>query len=237
MVIGGIDDESNPVLLSKEQCNGTYELCKGGRQLSMQWLDWAKRIQALSQSGLAFSKDIYDIERYEELRQISVEIMAEHTDLEIHKIEGLFTNETGYQTPKVDVRGVVFKDDQILMVKEIIDDKWALPGGFCDIGLSPSENVVKEIQEESGYDVMPVKLLALMDKNKHPHPPEPYHYYKIFILCEIIGGESAVGPETNQVKFFSEHNLPSLSTNRNTESQIKTMFEFLRDSRKETIFD
>ncbi|MFC5602044.1 NUDIX hydrolase [Sporosarcina koreensis] len=205
--------------------------------MNTQWLDWAKRIQALSQSGLAFSKDIYDIERYEELRQISVEIMAEHTDLEIHKIEDLFTNETGYQTPKVDVRGVVFKDGQILMVKESIDDKWALPGGFCDIGLSPSENVVKEIQEESGYDVMPVKLLALLDKNKHPHPPEPYHYYKIFILCEIIGGEPAAGSETNQVEFFSEHNLPSLSINRNTESQIKTMFEFLKDPKKETVID
>lgn len=205
--------------------------------MSTQWLDWAKRIQALSQSGLAFSKDIYDIERYEEFRKISVEIMAAYTDLDMNKIEGLFTNETGYQTPKVDVRGVVFKDGQLLMVKENIDDKWALPGGFCDIGLSPSENVVKEIKEESGYDVIPVKLIAILDKNKHPHPPEPYHYYKIFILCEIIGGESAVGPETNQVEFFSENNLPPLSTNRNTESQIKTMFEFFREPEKETIFE
>jgi len=205
--------------------------------MSTLWLDWAKRIQALSQSGLAFSKDVYDIERYEELRKISVEIMAEHTDLEMNKIEGLFTNETGYQTPKVDVRGVVFKDGHILMVKENIDDKWALPGGFCDIGLSPSENIVKEIKEESGYDVIPVKLLALLDNNKHPHPPEPYHYYKIFILCEIIGGESAVGPETSQVEFFSEHNLPVLSTNRNTESQIKMLFDFLRHPHKEAIVD
>lgn len=205
--------------------------------MSTQWLDWAKRIQALSQSGLAFSKDIYDIERYEELRKISVEIMAKHTDLDIHKIEDLFTNETGYQTPKVDVRGVVFKNDQILMVKENLDDKWALPGGFCDIGLSPSENVVKEIKEESGYDVIPVKLIALLDKNKHPHPPEPYHYYKIFILCEIIGGESAAGPETNQVEFFTKNNLPPLSMNRNTASQIATMFEFLRDPEKEALFD
>lgn len=205
--------------------------------MSTRWLDWAKRIQALSQSGLAFSKDIYDIERYEEFRKISVEIMAAYTDLDMNKIEGLFTNETGYQTPKVDVRGVVFKDGQLLMVKENIDDKWALPGGFCDIGLSPSENVVKEIKEESGYDVIPVKLIAILDKNKHPHPPEPYHYYKIFILCEIIGGESTVGPETNQVEFFSENNLPPLSTNRNTESQIKTMFEFFREPEKETIFE
>lgn len=194
-------------------------------------------MQALSQAGLTFSKDIYDIERYEELRKMSVEIMSEYTGLEMHEIKDLFANESGYQTPKVDVRGVVFRNQQILMVKENLDDKWALPGGFCDIGLSPSENVVKEIKEESGYDVRPIRLLALWDKNKHPHPPEPYHYYKIFILCEIIGGEATVGIETNTIQFFSEHNLPQLSTNRNIESQIKTLFEFSRNPEKETLFD
>lgn len=205
--------------------------------MSHQWLDWAKRMQALSQAGLTFSKDIYDIERYEELRKMSVEIMSEYTGLEMHEIKDLFANESGYQTPKVDVRGVVFKNQQILMVKENLDDKWALPGGFCDIGLSPSENVVKEIKEESGYDVRPIRLLALLDKNKHPHPPEPYHYYKIFILCEIIGGEATVGIETNNIQFFSEQNLPQLSTNRNIESPIKTLFEFSRNPEKETLFD
>lgn len=205
--------------------------------MSNEWLEWAKRIQALSQAGLTFSKDIYDIERYEELRKISVEIMSKYTELEMKKIKHLFANETGYQTPKVDVRGVVFKNQQILMVKENNDNKWALPGGFCDIGLSPSENVVKEIKEESGYDVVPVRLIALLDKNKHPHPPDPYHYYKIFILCEIIGGEATIGIETNNIQFFSENNLPQLSTNRNTESQIKTLFEFLRNPEKETLFD
>lgn len=196
-----------------------------------------KKIQALSQAGLTFSKDMYDIERYEELRNISAEIMSLHTELDMTKIKDLFTNETGYQTPKVDVRGVVFKNNQILMVKENIDNKWALPGGFCDIGLSPSENVVKEIKEESGYDVMPVRLLALLDKNKHQHPPEPYHYYKIFILCEIIGGEATIGIETNNVQFFSQHNLPPLSTNRNTMAQIDILFEFLRTPEKKTLFD
>ena len=205
--------------------------------MSNEWLEWAKRIQALSQAGLTFSKDIYDIERYEELRKISIEIMSKYTELEMKKIKHLFANETGYQTPKVDVRGVVFKNQQILMVKENNDNKWALPGGFCDIGLSPSENVVKEIKEESGYDVVPVRLIALFDKNKHPHPPDPYHYYKIFILCEIIGGEATIGIETNNIQFFSENNLPQLSTNRNTESQIKTLFEFLRNPEKETLFD
>ena len=205
--------------------------------MSTKWLEWAKRIQALSQSGLAFSKDVYDIERYEELRTISAEILEEHTELEMQKIKNLFTNEHGYQTPKVDVRGVVFKDNQILMVREKIDDKWALPGGFCDIGLSASENIVKEIKEESGYDVIPIKLLALLDKDKHPHPPEAYHYYKIFILCEIIGGNPTTGIETNDLQFFSVNNLPLLSTNRNTESQIKMVFEFLENPKKETVFD
>lgn len=205
--------------------------------MSLQWLEWAKKIQALSQAGLTFSKDIYDIERYEELRNISAEMMSQQTELEMTKIKDLFTNETGYQTPKVDVRGVVFKNNEILMVKENIDHKWAIPGGFCDIGLSPSENIIKEIKEESGYDVMPVRLLALLDKNKHPHPPEPYHYYKIFILCEIIGGEATVGVETNNVQFFSQHNLPPLSTNRNTMSQLNLLFEFLHTPEKKTIFD
>lgn len=205
--------------------------------MSKKWLEWAKRIQALSQSGLAFSKDIYDIERYEELRAISVEILAEHTGLEFQKVSDLFATDKGYQTPKVDVRGVVFKDNKILMVCESLDNKWSLPGGFCDIGLSAAENVVKEIKEESGYEVKPVKLLALMDKDKHPHPPEAYHYYKIFILCEMIGGIPASGVETNNVQFFSPANLPTLSTNRNTESQIKTMFEFMDNPDKETIFD
>ncbi len=205
--------------------------------MSYQWLEWAKRIQALSQSGLAFSKDIYDIERYEELRMISAEIMEEHTGVDMQKIKDIFMNDTGYQTPKVDVRGVIFQDDKLLMVKEKVDDRWSLPGGFCDIGLSAAENIIKEIKEESGYDAVPTKLLAVLDKNKHPHPPQAFHYYKIFIQCEIVGGQPITGIETSGIKFFSESNLPSLSTDRVVASQIKTLFEFLRDPNKETLFD
>ncbi|WP_347814366.1 NUDIX hydrolase N-terminal domain-containing protein [Alkalihalobacillus sp. LMS39] len=204
---------------------------------SYKWLEWAKRIQALSQSGLAFSKDAFDIERYEELRNISAEIMAEHTGIKMEKIKTLFAKEQGYHTPKVDVRGVVWMEDKILMVKEKIDNKWALPGGFCDIEHSPSENIVKEIKEESGFDVVPTKLLAILDMNKHPHPPQPYHYYKIFIECEIIGGFAEIGIETNDIRFFSEEQLPELSTGRNTASQIKMAFQFLKDRKKEAIFD
>ena len=205
--------------------------------MSYQWLEWAQRIQALSQSGLAFSKDVYDIERYEELRMISAEIMQEHTGLEMQKIKDLFLADTGYQTPKVDVRGVIFQDDKILMVKEKLDDRWSLPGGFCDIGLSAAENIIKEIKEESGYDAVPTKLLAVLDKNKHPHPPEAFHYYKLFIQCEIIGGQPMTGIETSDIKFFSESHIPDLSANRVVESQIKTLFEFSRDPNKETLFD
>lgn len=205
--------------------------------MSYQWLDWAKRIQALSQSGLAFSKDIYDIERYEELQKISAEMIAAHSELDVTQVASLFSEEVGCQTPKVDVRGVVFQDNQILLVKENEDAKWSLPGGFCDVGLSPSENIVKEIKEESGFDVRVVRLLAVFDKNKHPHPPEMYHYYKLFILCEITGGEAALGIETTNVQFFDQTAIPTLSEQRNTASQIQTMFEFLQAPDKETLID
>jgi len=205
--------------------------------MSHKWLEWAKRIQAISQSGLTFSKDPYDIERYNELRYLSTEIIAEYTNLEMEKVVDLFASEKGYQTPKVDVRGVVFKENKILLVRESEDLRWSLPGGFCDVGLSAAENVVKEIKEESGYNVIPKRLLAVLDMNKHSHPPQPYHYYKLFIQCEIIGGNPRAGLETDKIGFFNENALPPLSTNRNTESQIQMLFDFLRNPLKETIVD
>lgn len=205
--------------------------------MSLKWLEWAQRIQSISQSGLAFSKDVYDIERYEALRNLSVEIMQEHTGLEMQQVKDLFANEKGYQTPKLDVRGAVFHEGKILMVRENSDDKWSLPGGFCDIGLSPAENIAKEIQEESGFRVVPTKMLALLDMNKHPHPPQPFHYYKLFIRCEIVGGEAKNGIETKGVDFFSAYDLPELSMNRNLPSQLQMLFEFEKNPAKETLFD
>ncbi len=205
--------------------------------MSYKWLEWAKRIQAISQAGLAFSKDPFDAERYEQLRSLSAEIINEHTDHDMEQIKPLFTNETGYQTPKVDIRGVVFQDNKILMVREKVDDHWSLPGGFCDIGLSASENITKEIWEESGFKVQPKKLLAVLHYDKHPHPPNPYDYYKLFIECEIIGGEATVGMETKGVAFYEEDQLPDLSVMRVTESQIHLMFDYLRDPLKPTCFD
>lgn len=152
-------------------------------------------------------------------------------------IKDLFANETGYATPKVDIRSVVFRDKKILMVKENTDGAWSLPGGWGDIGLTPSEVAVKEVREESGFDVKATKLLGVLDKKCHPHPPSLYHVYKMFILCEIIGGQPKEGIETNAVEFFAEDDLPSLSIARNTESQIKMAFKHLHNPQEPVYFD
>jgi ADP-ribose pyrophosphatase YjhB (NUDIX family) len=201
------------------------------------WLEIAKKLQAMAQSGLAYSNNQYDTERYEELRNISADIMAKYADIKIETIKNLFCNETGYQTPKVDIRGVVFKDNKILMVREKLDGAWALPGGWGDIGFTPGEVAAKEIMEEAGLEVKPIRLLAIFDKKCHPHPPSPYHVYKLFIMCEIIGGNAAAGAEVSEVGYFNSFELPELSVERNTESQIRTMFEYLDNPDKETLFD
>lgn len=201
------------------------------------WLSWAKQIQAIAQTGLTYGKDIYDIERYEMLRQLSIDILSEYTDIEEEKIKLTFASDTGYATPKVDIRAVVFKDGKILLVREKFDGAWALPGGWADIGLSPSEIAVKEAKEESGFDVEPVRLLAVLDKKFHDHPPEPYHIYKIFILCKIVGGQAVGGMETSEAGFFGRDNLPELSAERNTPAQLRMMFDFLDNPAKEELLD
>lgn len=201
------------------------------------WLEWAKQLQAIAQAGLTYSKDIYDLERFELIRKISIDILSQQTDVDQEMIKQLFANETGYATPKVDIRGVVFKDNKILMVRENTDGGWSLPGGWGDIGLSPSEVVVKEVKEESGFDVKAVKLIGILDKKCHPHPPSPYHVYKIFILCEIIGGQAKKGIETSAVDFFAEDELPQISKERITESQIQLAFKHLYHPQEPVTFD
>lgn len=200
-------------------------------------LNGPKQLQSIAQAGLTYSKDIYDLERFELIRKISIDILSQHTDVDQEMIKHLFANETGYATPKVDIRGVVFKDHKILMVKENTDGGWSLPGGWGDIGLSPSEVVVKEVKEESGFDVKAVKLIAILDKKYHPHPPSPYHVYKIFILCEIIGGQAKKGIETSAVDFFAEDELPQISNERITESQIQLAFKHLYHPQEPVTFD
>ncbi|MEC0304819.1 NUDIX hydrolase [Terribacillus saccharophilus] len=201
------------------------------------WLEWARRIQAISQAGLHFSKDVFDRERYEELQQLSAEIIANYTKQSAEDVEKTLAAEKGYPTPKLDIRGVVFQEGKLLLVKEKMDERWSLPGGFCEVGLSASENAVKEIKEESGFDVQPVKLLAVLDSDKHTEKPQMFHYYKIFLQCEIIGGGAKESVETSEIGFFSETELPPLSLRRNTEAQIRMLFDSFHNPNKHSVFD
>lgn len=204
-------------------------------------LSIAKRLQSIAQAGIFYSEDKpFDRERYEEISELSVQILSNLTDEPIEKIGNLFTQERdGYQTPKVDIRAVVFNElGEILMVKEKVDGCWALPGGWADVGYTPAEVAVKEVREETGLEVKPVRLLAVMDKRNHAHPPEGWYVYKIFILCEKIGGYILPNTtETSDIQYFSLSNLPPLSEPRNVISQIKMMFEYRDDDKKEVYFD
>ncbi|PAD75801.1 NUDIX hydrolase [Paenibacillus campinasensis] len=205
--------------------------------MSLKWLDWAKEMQAIAQAGLAYTKDVYDEERFEQLRNLSITIMQEYTDAGSDKIRELFADERGYPTPKVDIRGVIFQEDSVLLVKEKADGAWALPGGWADIGLSPAEVAVKEVREESGYEVQAVRLLAVLDKKFHAHPPSPHHVYKMFIHCSIVGGGAKTGVETSEVGFFKMDELPPLSEERNTKAQIARLFEYAKNPELPVWFD
>lgn len=196
----------------------------------MNWLDWIKKLQAISQNGLAYSNNPYDLERYQQLRTILAEMIQHHTGRDMEAIGDFLSHDQGYMTPKVDVRGVVFRNNKILLVKERSDKKWTLPGGWADVCLSPGENVVKEIQEESGFRTKVERLLAVYDRDMHSHLPKfPFHVYKFFFLCEIIGGKPQTSIETEAVDFFGEQNIPELSLTKVTPQQISRMFEFYRN--------
>lgn len=200
------------------------------------WLEIAQSLQSIAQAGLTFTDDKYDIERYEQIMQMSKDILSDFSNIKMEKLDNIFSLEEGYLTPKVDVRAVIFKENKILMVKETIDGKWSLPGGWADVGLTASEVVVKEVKEESGLEVCAEKILAVFDMKCHPHPPEIYYVYKLFFLCREIGGVLATGIETSDTGFFSLNNLPELSTNRNTLSQIEKMF-YINNNPQDTLFD
>lgn len=201
------------------------------------WLTWAKRLQSIAQAGITYSKDKYDIERFQEIRELSSEILSNYTNISKEKVKDLFCNETGYQTPKVDVRCAIFINDKILLVKENLDNKWSLPGGWAEVNLSIKENAIKESFEEAGINVKPKKLIALLDKSKHSTTLNPYGIYKAFVLCEFINGDFKENIETDESRLFSLDNLPTLSTERNNYDQIKMCFDFNENQNLDTIFD
>ncbi len=204
-----------------------------------QWLIWARKLQAIAQIGLTYAQNHYDQERYEEIRLIAAEMAAAGSGETIARILDLFAADKGYATPKVDTRGVVFRDGAILLVKELMDrGRWTLPGGWADVNDSPSQAVEREILEESGFQAKAVKLLAVYDRSRHPHaPPFPQSVYKLFFLCEITGGEAATSSETGGAAFFREHELPELSIARVTPGQIARFFDHYRHPNWPTDFD
>ncbi len=202
------------------------------------WLEWAQELEAIAQNGLTYAPNEYEIERYTKVREIAAEMMASQSEIDQQVIAGYFADGAGYETPKVDVRGVVFRDDGILLVRELMDGgRYTLPGGWADVGDSPSEAVVREVWEESGFRVRALKLVALLDRNKHAHPPHIHHIYKVFIRCEITGGEAKDSNETSGAAFFREDEIPELSQGRVTREQIARLFEHYRNPDLPADFD
>lgn len=201
------------------------------------WLKWAIEIQALAQNGLTYTKDVYDKERFERLREISAEMLAEKTDIPVDKVKNLFCNEKGYQTPKLDTRAAIFKDGKILLVHEN-NGTWALPGGWVDVLESVGSNTIKEVKEETGLDVRNQKIIAIQDRNQHNTPSYAYGICKVFVLCELLGGEFKENTETTEIKYFSLDEIPqNLANEKTSMEQIEMCFRALNDSNWQTKFD
>lgn len=201
-------------------------------------LNLVKRIKAISETGLVYATDSYARERYEELKQISLQLMTYMANSPIEVLEDFFLPVKDYPTPKVDVRGFVLNEkDEILMARESVDGKWTIPGGWADIGHTPSEIAVKEIAEETGIKTEVVKLLAVYDKQVHPHPPEPYYIYKLIFLCRKVGGKLEAGFDMLGADFFPLHQLPELSKDRILENQLTQLFQLAKSPELEAYFD
>ena len=201
-----------------------------------QLLDWIIELQSIAQAGLTYGKDIYDRERYQRLREIAAEMMAQKSGLSLERVTGLFCNDSGYQTPKLDTRAAIFKDDKILLVHEN-DGSWSLPGGWVEVNLSLKENTLKEIKEETGLDASVERIIALHDRNKHNPPKYAYGVCKVFVLCQARGGSFNKNIETTGYAYFAENNLPQLALVKNNEEQVKMCFHAYRNPHWEPVFD
>lgn len=205
--------------------------------MNEKWLKWAVQLQSIAQAGLTYGADKYDLERYEKVRSLSIEILHEYTDMDHRKLRQLFASETGYQTPKVDIRASVISDGKILMVKEKEDGRWSLPGGWADVDSSVRESVARECLEEAGAVVVPKRIIAIHYANSRNNLNFPYTVYKLFVDCDLAEINFRENIETLEAVFFDPLNLPTLSTNRNTADQIKMCFDAKELKLFETIFD
>jgi ADP-ribose pyrophosphatase YjhB (NUDIX family) len=200
-------------------------------------LEWARKVQAIAQNGLTFSRDPFDRARYQELVELTATMLTTELEAPLATVRAFWEGEHGYATPKVDVRGGVFRGEEVLLVRERADGRWTLPGGWVDVNDTPSGAVAREILEESGYRARAVKLAALLDKNRHPHPPGVHHIYKLFFLCELTGGGPATSTETDAVGFFPVYALPELSVGRVLAPQIERLYRHQLDRSLPTDFD
>ena len=199
-------------------------------------VEWAKRIAALAKTGLHYAQNHYDEGRYQQLLDVGAAMLADAAEEDPARVKLLLAADDGYITPKVDVRGAVFRDDKVLLVREAVDGRWTLPGGWADVGDAPSQAVEREIREESGYEAKAVKVLALEDR-KRRHPPSLNEVYKVAFLCEWVGGEAQTSAETTAVAWYGEDELPPLSEGRVTAGQIKRWFKHWRKPDLPTEFD
>ncbi|MGB5668857.1 MAG: NUDIX hydrolase N-terminal domain-containing protein [Maribacter sp.] len=203
-----------------------------------QQLELIKRIKALADTGLVYSEDEYNKERYGELREISLKLLENVANKPLTVLKNFFMPETDYPTVKVDVRGFVLNGgNKILMAKEQIDGKWTIPGGWADIGYSPSEVVIKEIEEETGLHCSVDRLLAVYDKRMHPHPPQPFYIYKLIFLCKIETGELKHGFDMEGAAFFPVDDLPVISEDRILKTQIEQLYKMTIENEKNVYFD
>jgi ADP-ribose pyrophosphatase YjhB (NUDIX family) len=204
------------------------------------WLVWARQLQAIAQTGLTYAQDPFDRERYQQVRALAARMMAAPAGLDPARLEALFTEEQGYATPKVGVRASAFRDDgRLLLVREAHDGCWSLPGGWADVNQAPSESVTREVLEESGFEVRVLKLAALYDQERRPPAPlRPFHIYRLFFVCEIIGGSARTSVETTEIGFFAEDEIPEdMSLARTTPEHIARMFAHWRNPSLPTEFD
>ena len=200
-------------------------------------LEWLRRVKAIAQSGLAFTRDPFDRERYEQLQRLVADLLQSELRVPAEFAGRFWEGEVGYMTPKVDVRGAVFDGDRVLLVRERSDGLWTLPGGWVDVNDAPAAAVAREVLEESGYQARAVKLAALVDKNRHPHPPNVHHIYKLMFLCELTGGAPAASTETDAVDFFPVAALPPLSLGRILPAQIARLYQHQLHPELPTDFD
>ena len=200
------------------------------------WLDWAVELQALAQAGLHYGKDPFDIERFQRIRDIAAEMLARGTDLPLETVTDLFCCESGYQTPKLDTRAAVFQNGRILLVREN-DGRWSLPGGWVDVNVSVGENTAKEVREEAGLEVIPRRVIAVQDREKHNRPRYAWKVCKIFVLCSLVGGHFTPNIETTESAYFALEDLPPLAEQKNTREQIEMCFAAYHDKNWKTLMD